>query len=130
MKDIKLPYRQLTDEIECVDDVKSTNYNSIVDRAQLAQPDWNSSEKMQAVGARYRLGVVVDHNADPREMGAGSCIFIHIWQDAATGTSGCTAMAPENMETLVRWLDPALHPVLVQLPAAAYNELKSKLGLP
>lgn len=130
MKDIKLPYRQLTDEIECVDDVKSTNYNSIVNRAEKSPADWSSSEKMRAVGERYRLGIVVDHNVDPREAGGGSCIFIHIWQDAATGTSGCTAMAPENMEEIIRWLNPERHPLLVQMPEAAYQELRGKLGLP
>ena len=130
MKDIKLPYRQLTESIECVDDVKSTNYNSIVDRAQQSPPDWNSSEKMRAVGAQYRLGIVVDHNVEPRENGGGSCIFIHIWQSAATGTSGCTAMAPENIETIIRWLNPEEHPVLVQLPEAACKELQGKLALP
>lgn len=130
VKGIKLPYRQLTDQIECVDDVKSTNYNSIVNRAEKSPPDWNSSEKMRAVGERYRLGIVVDHNVDPRETGGGSCIFIHIWQDAATGTSGCTAMAPENMEGIIRWLDSEEHPVLVQMPEAAYKELRGRLGLP
>src|SRR6185369_10946688 len=45
----KLPYRQLTDSIECVDDVKSAQYNKIVDRSKIAAPDWNSSEKMKTV---------------------------------------------------------------------------------
>jgi L,D-peptidoglycan transpeptidase YkuD (ErfK/YbiS/YcfS/YnhG family) len=130
MKKIKLPYQQLTVDIECVDDTKSAHYNSIVDRSKTPQPDWNSSEKMLAVGDPYRLGVVVDHNTDPREPGDGSCVFIHTWKGNGTGTSGCTAMASANIDVLVPWLDPAANPVLVQLPEAQYLKLKSKWRLP
>jgi D-alanyl-D-alanine dipeptidase len=129
VKWIKLPYTRLTDAIECVDDVKSAHYNSIVDRAQIGQPDWNSSEKMSRVG-QYRLGVVVEHNAIPSEAGAGSCVFIHIWANDHTGTTGCTAMASADIEKLLHWLDPAARPVLVQLPASEYKNLQTKWQLP
>jgi D-alanyl-D-alanine dipeptidase len=130
MTSLHLPYVQLTAAIECVDDVKSTNYNSIVDRDKFAAPDWNSSEKMRDVGAPYRLGVVVDHNISPRENGGGSCIFLHIWKDAKTGTSGCTAMSPDKIESLLPWLDPSAHPVLVQLPESEYKKLQTAWSLP
>ncbi len=130
VKNIRLPYRQLTDGVECVDDVKSEHYNSIVDRAATARPDWDSSEKMRAITVQYRLGIVVDHNTDPREAGDGSCIFLHIWLDSKTPTTGCTAMAPQQMEALITWLNPADHPVLVQLPEKAYKHLKKNLRLP
>ncbi|HZQ46112.1 MAG TPA: L,D-transpeptidase family protein [Verrucomicrobiae bacterium] len=130
MKSLKMPYNQLTVGVECVDDVKSAHYNSIVDRGRIGHPDWNSSEKMRDVGAPYQLGVVVDHNTDPREAGGGSCIFLHIWQDARTGTSGCTAMARGKMEALLPWLDPAAHPLLVQLPESEYKLLQKHWQLP
>ncbi|HWY77455.1 MAG TPA: L,D-transpeptidase family protein [Verrucomicrobiae bacterium] len=130
MTAIRLPYQPLSSVIECVDDVQSTHYNSIVDRSRIDQPDWTSSEKMRAIGEQYRLGVVVDHNVDPRQPGSGSCIFIHIWQGPTTGTSGCTAVAPDTIEPLVTWLDPAAHPVLVQLPEAEYHRLQTGWGLP
>ncbi len=130
IKPLKLPYQYLSSGIECVDDVKSAHYNSIVDRGQIPQPDWDSSEKMRAIGDPYRLGVVVEHNTDPREPGGGSCIFLHIWQGENTGTTGCTAMTPENMDTLVPWLDPADQPVLVQLPEPEYRRLKKVWQLP
>jgi L,D-peptidoglycan transpeptidase YkuD (ErfK/YbiS/YcfS/YnhG family) len=130
MKQVKMPYLQLTGGIECVDDDKSTNYNTIVDRGHISQPDWNSSEKMREVGGAYRLGVVIDHNSDPLEPGGGSCVFIHIWQNSQTGTTGCTAMAPDKMETLLPWLDPAAHPVLVQLPESEYKHLQKNWLLP
>lgn len=129
VKWIKMPYRQLTGGIECVDDVRSTHYNTVVDRGQIAHPDWNSSEKMRQVG-QYRLGIVVDHNTAPSEAGAGSCIFIHIWMNESTGTTGCTAMASKDIEKLLFWLNPAANPVLVQLPEAEYGILQTKWQLP
>jgi D-alanyl-D-alanine dipeptidase len=127
---VKLPYRHLSETIECVDDVKSVNYNSIVDRGQVKKMDWNSSEKMREIGEQYRLGVVVDHNTNPPENGDGSCVFIHIWKNAQTGTAGCTAMTSEKMEELLRWLDGKKNPVLVQLPEKEYQQLKGDWKLP
>ena len=72
---IKLPYTHLTGTIECVDDVKSEHYNTILDRRNINAPDWNSSEQMRLQKDYYRWGVVVDHNAAPIAKGGGSCIF-------------------------------------------------------
>lgn len=130
VKNIRMPYRQLTDEIECVDDEKSAHYNSIVQRDSAGHVDWNSSEKMREVGEQYQLGIVVDHNTDPRQPGGGSCIFIHIWNSPDTGTSGCTAMTAENIKNVITWLNPAEHPVLVQMPEPAFKKLKKTLKLP
>ena len=95
-----------------------------------APVDWDSAEKMLGVGAEYQLGVVVDHNVDPRTSEGGSCIFLHVWKDNQTGTSGCTAMLQTNIYRLVGWLDPAAQPVLVQLPIANYHQLQKTLQLP
>ena len=130
MKWVKLPYQHLTSVIECVDDVKSVYYNSIVDREKVEKIDWDSSEKMRDIGAQYRLGITVDHNTAPRKAGCGSCIFIHIWKSDSTGTSGCTAMTGDNMEKVLRWVDPAQHPVLVQLPRSEYERLQKTWQLP
>ena len=128
--DLKLPYLQLNPDIECVDDVKSVRYNSIVNRHEVLSVDWNSSEHMSTVVPQYRLGVVVEHNFDPRVSGGGSCIFMHIWHDAKSGTSGCTAMSSENMDHFITWLDPHAKPLLVQLPVAEYGTLKKTWMLP
>lgn len=132
----KLKYLELTPSIECVDDVSSTHYNRLVDRAKVASVDWHSSEHMRDTGEAYRLGIVVDHNgiagpaAKPPVRGGGSCIFLHLWQGPGHGTAGCTAMAPANMEALLRWLDPARKPLLVQLTADEYVRAKKSLKLP
>ena len=47
---VKLSYTRLEEFTECVDDVKSSHYNTIVDRMKVGNFDWKSSEKMLAVG--------------------------------------------------------------------------------
>jgi D-alanyl-D-alanine dipeptidase len=126
----KLPYTFLEESTECVDDVKSSKYNLIVDRYKVGIFDWKSSEKMLEVGEQYSLGVFVAHNSNPIERGKGSCIFLHVWKDANSGTAGCTAMPRENLETILRWLDPGKNPVLVQLPQSEYSRLRDSWKLP
>ncbi|MEO5803632.1 MAG: L,D-transpeptidase family protein [Verrucomicrobiota bacterium] len=130
MKSLKLPYLQVTDSLECVDDAHSVRYNTIVDRQHIINPDWKSSEKMLEIGEAYRLGIVVDHNVAPRTSGKGSCIFIHIWKGDGSGTSGCTAMEKSHMEKLISWLDAKTNPVLVQLPEAEFQRVESEWHLP
>ncbi len=127
---VRLPYRRLTVLTDCVDDPAAPQYNRIVDRDATAPPPWASAERMRGVDPEYRLGIVVEHNTDPPVPGRGSCIFLHIWDGPAHGTSGCTAMTDAAIETLLRWLDPADRPVLVQLPRAAYLARLESWGLP
>lgn len=126
---VKLPYTRLEEYTECVDDVKSSHYNQIVDRMKVGNYDWKSSEKMLAVGEQYDLGVFVEHNSE-RQAGGGSCIFLHIWKDSNTGTAGCTAMARENIEKVLNFLTPAKNPVLIQMPADSYADFQTKWKLP
>jgi D-alanyl-D-alanine dipeptidase len=127
---VKLPFTQLEEFTECVDDTKSSHYNKIVNRMQVGNFDWQSSEKMLAVGAEYDLGVFVAHNSNPVTKGAGSCIFLHIWKDAESGTAGCTAMTRENLETILTRIDAAKNPVLIQLPEDTYKQYQTKWKLP
>jgi D-alanyl-D-alanine dipeptidase len=126
---IKLPYLALTNRIEGVDDPKSRYYNKLVDRSQIAKVDWRSSEQMRRDDLLYKWGVVVDHNpaAIP---GAGSCIFLHIWKSSASPTAGCTAMPESDLVKLIRWLDPARHPILVQMPRRVYRSIRVKYAFP
>lgn len=127
---LKLPYIPLIPSIECVDDINSEHYNSILDKGQLRQVDWKSSEQMRRPDELYRWGVVVDHNADPPIVGQGSCIFLHIWRGPEKGTAGCTAMEQSNLKDLLRWLNPSRRPLLVQLPEAEYRRLQLAWKLP
>jgi D-alanyl-D-alanine dipeptidase len=125
----KMPYVSLTPTVECVDDANSKYYNQVVDRNTVS-PDWNSSEHMLYSNGQYRWGLVVDHNTDPVHAGAGSCIFMHIWLGTGEGTVGCTAMAQDNLESVMGWLDPAANPLLLQLTRAEYKKLKHRWKLP
>jgi L,D-peptidoglycan transpeptidase YkuD (ErfK/YbiS/YcfS/YnhG family) len=133
---LKMSYLSLSPSIECVDDVRSKHYNRIVDRS-VVTPDWNSSEHMRNTGESYRWGIVIDHNgtvserdSSPPVPGSGSCVFLHIWHSHDQGTAGCTAMSQAEVETLLRWLDPARKPLLVQLPQPVYQRLSHGWMLP
>jgi L,D-peptidoglycan transpeptidase YkuD (ErfK/YbiS/YcfS/YnhG family) len=125
---VKLPHLALSRQTEGIDDRHSHYYNKLVDRSKVGQIDWHSSERMRRDDILYKWGVMVDHNpaAIP---GAGSCIFLHIWKNSSAPTAGCTAMPESDLVRLLRWLDPARHPILVQMPRAVYQSIRSKYGL-
>lgn len=127
---VKLPYIQATATLECVDDSRSANYNRLVERGNVPNPDWKSSEQMRRDDELYRWGVFVDHNAIKPQPNAGSCIFLHIWSGAGKGTAGCTAMEAAKMDELLPWFDLKKKPVLVQMPQAQLERLRESLGLP
>ena len=126
---LNLPYAALTPGSDCVDDEASAHYNTVVDRATVSRVDWNSAEHMRQI-AQYRLGVIVGYNAAPPRRGRGSCIFLHIWGGPSSTTAGCTAFDAGELEALMRWLDGARRPALVQLPAAEYERLRATWELP
>jgi D-alanyl-D-alanine dipeptidase len=122
----RLAYRQLDESTECVDDASSRFYNQIVERTPAS--DWTSGEKMRSI-AQYRWGIVLNHNV-PATAGAGSCIFLHVWTGPASTTAGCTAMASEDLETILRWLDPTMSPRVVQLTRGEYERRRMSWKLP
>ena len=126
---VKLPYLALSKQVEGIDDPNSRFYNKLIDRSKVAKIDWRSSEQMRRDDVLYKWGVVVEHNpaAIP---GAGSCIFLHIWKSSSAPTAGCTAMRESDLVRLLRWLDPAQHPILVQMPRAVYRSVRAKYDLP
>ncbi len=123
------PYRQIHADTEAIDDPGSRYYNRLVDARQLPRKDWASSEHMLRMDEIYRLGIIVRHNWRQKP-DAGSCIFLHTWLGAEEGTSGCTAMPALVLQRLIRWIDQAKQPVLVQLPLAEYHRLQSNWKLP
>jgi len=112
-----------------VDDPRSAHYNRLVDEGAVAK-DWTSAEDMRRGDGLYRLVVWVGHNDSPPVPGGGSCIFLHLRAWPASVTAGCTAFDPGPLEGLLRWLDPARRPLLVQLPAPALPALAGEWGLP
>lgn len=141
------PYLQITRDTLAVDDPLSPFYNRIVDRGQEHPGQWRSAEVMLRPDGSYRLGLVVSHNdpafkpvknagasgrnlPEPGTRALGSCIFLHVWKSETSPTLGCTALAPENMETVARWLRPEGNPLLLQLPLAEYLRFQKPWNLP
>ena len=122
-------YMPLTPTIECVDDSNSRYYGRVVDRVTVGEVDWKSSEKMRSI-PEYQWGVIVNYNMDKPVAGDGSCVFLHQWTGPASTTSGCTAMSPQNIEDLVRWVNGDGRAVLVQLPEIEYQRLRFHWQLP
>lgn len=123
-----LPYVQATPELRCVDDPRSRHYNRIVSLDETA-PDWQSAEHMRREDDLYSIAIVVEHNTQPTEPGAGSCIFIHVWRGPDRGMTGCTAMSLDVLEAFARWLEPEAA-VLVALPQREYDALRNRWELP
>jgi D-alanyl-D-alanine dipeptidase len=123
-----LAYLTITHQTECVDDEKSRYYNGVVNRNDVSEPDWNSSEKMRHV-PQYKIGIMIGYNSTSMK-GAGSCIFLHIWRGPSIGTAGCTAMAEAQLRRIAQGLREAKHPVLIQLPAPIYRRVRDSWFLP
>lgn len=109
----KLPYIQADKELICVDDSESDDYNSVLNKHESDNP--RSFEWMKRDDDLYKIGVVIDHNREAKK-GAGSCIFFHIRKSEKAPTAGCSAMREEDLMTILRWLDPAEDPKVVQIP--------------
>ncbi len=122
------PYAPLSQKTVCVDDPKSSRYNEIFE-GDPSKKDWASAETMRRSDHLYRWLLNVEQNSPPT-CGCGSCIFMHIWRRPGAFTEGCTAMEESNLLTIIGWLDPAAHPVLVQLPAAEYGRYRDEWDLP
>jgi L,D-peptidoglycan transpeptidase YkuD (ErfK/YbiS/YcfS/YnhG family) len=127
-RETKMPFARLSKNMVAVDDPRSRYYNLIVDASKIDNADWKHAEKLFGVDV-YKWGIVVEHNAPPQP-GAGSCIFLHIWKNASTSTSGCTAVSERDLFKIIRWLDPEKNPLLVQIPRPVYRELRAKWHLP
>jgi L,D-peptidoglycan transpeptidase YkuD (ErfK/YbiS/YcfS/YnhG family) len=136
----KLPTHTIDDDDVCVDDVKSPLYNSMVLEPAVADAGprpFDSFEKLLRADAIYDLFVVVDHNRIERALGsaaplkgAGSCVFLHQWKRPGAPTIGCTGMSAAVLTDVVMWLDPARHPLLVQLPRDVYARVRDPWQLP
>lgn len=109
---LKLPWLRCTAHHLGIDDPRSIYYNQIVDDRVVAC-DWTNPETMVPSNGCYQLGAVIAHNP-ANKPGAGSCIFMHVWQAPGVPTSGCTAMSLDEMRRVLVWLDPAKQPRLVQ----------------
>lgn len=128
----KLLYRTATDRDYFIDDTHSPDYNSwvsLTEGANKPEEHWKSFERMKRDDHLYELGIIVKHNMRPVVSGRGSAIFLHIWSAKGKATSGCTAMSKENLEAILRWLDPSKCPVLIQIPKSELKNLAQNMKM-
>jgi L,D-peptidoglycan transpeptidase YkuD (ErfK/YbiS/YcfS/YnhG family) len=129
VKWIQIPYLQATDDLICVDDSNSRNYNHLIKKSS-GNADWKSHEEMHLHSEEYKWGIFVQYNFKPVQTGKGSCIFLHVWESEGEGTAGCTAMEEKNILKLMHWLRSVKDPVLIQLPETEYRKLSPRYNLP
>jgi L,D-peptidoglycan transpeptidase YkuD (ErfK/YbiS/YcfS/YnhG family) len=124
------PYLHTLPTTYCVEDVRSKYYNQIIDANEVKMTSWERWSEMQRKDGLFRWGVVVRQNGPDIKVGAGSCVFLHVWRGRRQPTAGCTAMPVEQIQETVRWLDGTAQPLLVQLPEAEYGRLRDAWALP
>ena len=104
----KLAYRTATANDRWVDEPESESYNRWVE----GDPGV-SCEVLRRDDHQYELAFVIEWNTNPVVRGRGSAIFAHVWKEPGQATSGCVAMAREDLERLLAWLDRTRSPVIV-----------------
>ncbi|WP_373035062.1 L,D-transpeptidase [Sulfurimonas sp.] len=119
-QDFALKYINLSNNIICVDDSDSKDYNKIIEMPKIKP---NSFEQMKRDDGQYELGVVVAHNTKQIKQ-AGSCIFLHVQKSKNASTAGCTSMSLKEMKKIASWLDGSKNPILIQIPKSSLKEIK------
>jgi L,D-peptidoglycan transpeptidase YkuD (ErfK/YbiS/YcfS/YnhG family) len=103
------------DETICVDDVRSTAYNTVQSRAAIGPKAGGENMRTYAI---YRHGLFVAYPSN-RKAKAGSCIFLHLMTKSGRGTLGCLAMPEMTLLGLQSFTEPGA--VLGVLPSTAFK---------
>lgn len=124
------PYHQVGPLDAYVDDPKLPHYNQHVRIDPQNVPPWFEKQKMRLGDAAYKWMLEIRHNQNPAAPGYGSAIFFHVRRGPSKPSAGCTTMAVENLEAMIRWLDPRASPHYVLLPKGEYAALRAAWHLP
>ncbi len=110
----QFPYHQLVCGDWWDEDPASATYNTFEHVPCGATPGFGGdSEALWTEGDAYPSMAVIDFNTPPTGP-SGSGIFLHA--DTGAATQGCVSLPLSNLDAVLRWLDPALHPVIVMGP--------------
>ena len=124
------PYVKVGPYDAWIDDSTSPAYNQHVRVDPANIPPWFEKEKMRLGDAAYKWMLEIKHNTSPAAPGYGSAIFFHVRRGPTRPSAGCTTMAVENLEAMIRWLDPNASPHYVLLPRVEYTALREAWRLP
>lgn len=127
-----LRYHTVTPRDLWIDDPESPLYNRHLRLANPPANSWELKQQMKQNDPAHALKLFIAHNAShPIQPGKGSAIFFHIWRrDGASASAGCTTMARQSLEKMIRILDPQRQPLYVLLPAAEYRQRRAAWKLP
>ncbi len=124
------PYHQVTARDCWIDDPQHPSYNRHLLIDPNNPPPWYEKQRMRLGDSAYRWMLEIRHNSSPPIPGHGSAIFFHTRRGPTKPSAGCTTMALENLESLIRWLQPNLQPVYILLPRAEYQARVRAWNLP
>jgi L,D-peptidoglycan transpeptidase YkuD (ErfK/YbiS/YcfS/YnhG family)/ribosomal protein L24E len=97
------------------EDSSSPTYNTFQHVACGTEPSFaGDSEALWTEGNAYPSMAVIDFNT-PSTRPLGSGIFLHA--DLGVPTQGCVSLPYGDLVQVLKWLNPALHPVIVMGPA-------------
>jgi L,D-peptidoglycan transpeptidase YkuD (ErfK/YbiS/YcfS/YnhG family) len=85
----------------------SPHYNRLV--VSTVSPGGNS-ENLYYSGEAYAHAVVINYNMNPVVRGAGSGFFLHV--SMGVPTQGCVSIPLGDLDRVMRWLNPSMHPVI------------------
>ncbi|MDJ0344078.1 L,D-transpeptidase family protein [Streptomyces sp. H10-C2] len=112
----KMPYHQVTAADWWVEDPDSAYYNRMRRAEQggfpLTEKGDHGSERLVNYPVQYRNALVIDFNNRPAVKGRGAGMFLHALGPAAGPTAGCVALPQAVLTSVMRWIDPAQHPVI------------------
>ncbi len=95
-----LPVREIGEDDGWCDDPSHAAYNTLVDL-----PTDASHEIMRRDDPIYDVVVEIGYNDDPPIPGQGSAIFMHVARPDYSPTAGCVALAPSDLDGLLKGLD-------------------------
>ncbi len=111
------PYHQLVCGDWWDEDPQSPTYNTFQHVACGTTPPFSGdSEALWTEGNAYPSMAVINFNTPPAGS-YGSGIFLHA--NIGAPTNGCVSLPLSDLDQVLDWLNPALHPVIVMGPDAA-----------
>lgn len=127
-----LQYRQITTRDLWVEDASSSQYNQHIRLDSEPKTAWEKKQQMRQGDDAHSLKLFINHNAGTEIVpGGGSSIFFHIWRGGGSkATFGCTTMATEQLEKMLKWLNPQRDPVYILLPQQEYAAKRLEWKLP
>lgn len=127
---VQLPYVALTDRSACVTEPGSPLFGRVTGPEAREGVGTLRQDRMVRDDRANVWGVVIGHNSDQPDPGAGTCLFLNVRSPNGPPTGGSIGCDEAATAGLMAWLDPAAAPVLAVLPERLYRENRQAWGLP